>query len=311
MPDRRIPAKVLRERGAHDSYAREVTIHGAIKPAAIAATVLGAILMLRKPLTDAMLFHPEAGQYRTPSELGLHFEAISIVAADGVRTEAWWMPAPSASATVVFFHGNAGTMAYRLENARALVDEGFSVLFPEYRGYGNSEGQPSETGLYSDARAAVREAKRRAGELPLIVSGRSLGGAVAVDVATGKGVENEIDGLLVESSFTSLAEIAGKTGIPFAGRLVAYRFASEEKIASLRKPLLLVHGDQDELIPFEMCLRLRDAAKRAEWVDLHIVVGGTHNEIPRTGGEPYRKAWREFIARVAARRSQSTISKSP
>ncbi len=292
-------------------YHRPRIIEGTITAVAIAIVITGAIFMLRKPLTDAMLFHPEPGQYRTPAELGLHFETLSIGAPDGVRTEAWWMPAPSATAAVVFFHGNAGTMAYRLENARALVDEGFSVLFPEYRGYGNSEGQPSERGLYLDGRAAVREARKRACELPLIVSGRSLGGAVAIDVATEADLEDEIDGLIVESSFTSLPEIAGKTGIPFAGRLVAYSFASEEKIAALRKPLLLVHGDQDELIPFEMCLRLRDAAKGAEWVTLHAVRGGTHNEIPRTGGEPYRKAWREFAVRVAASRSQSTISRSP
>jgi len=208
---------------------------------------------------------------------------------------------------VVFFHGNAGTMAYRLENARALVDEGYSVLFPEYRGYGDSEGEADEEGLYLDGRAAAREAMARAGSEPVILSGRSLGGAVAIDVAT----EIEVDGLIIESSFTNLSAMAGKTGIPFASRMVAYSFASERKIGAIQAPILLVHGDQDDLVPFEMSLALRDAAHSAAWVDLHVVRGGTHNEIPRSGGEPYRRAWREFVTRVGARATQSTSSSNP
>jgi len=124
--------------------------------------------------------------------------------------------------------------------------------------------------------------------------GRSLGGAVAIGLAA----RHPVDGLIVESTFTSLREMAGGTGIPLAATVVAYRFESIELIARIRAPILIIHGDRDELIPFEMGTRLRTAAKASPEVRFHPVMGGTHNDTWVRGGEPYWGAWRSFVDHV-------------
>lgn len=268
--------------------------HLGLRIAIVLLLALGALFMFRRQLTNAMLFYPERGQWRSPGNLGLEYQELWVEAEDGVRTQAWFMPARAAQAMVLFFHGNAGTMADRLERAVILVQQDCSVLFSEYRGYGDSQGRPSEAGLYMDGRAAFTIARNLAGSLPVVVAGRSLGGAVAIEVAT----TEDPDAVVIESSFTSLREMAGRTGIPLAAKLVAYEFPSEEKIKRLRAPLLITHGDRDELVPYAMGQRLRDAAQNAARVDFHTVRGGTHNETPLEEDAAHWDAWRRFIARV-------------
>lgn len=261
-----------------------------------ALLLLLGLFMFRRVLTDAMLFHPTRGQPRTPAAIGLPFEEVWLRAADGTRTQAWWIPGQGRPIVVVCFHGNAGVIADRLENARELHALGVSLLVAEYRGYGDSEGKPSEEGLYADAEAALGEARRRAAGARVIAFGRSLGGAVAIDLAS----RQPVDGLVVESTFTSLPAMAAQTGLPLASRLVAYRFDSLAKIPRVTAPLLIVHGDADELVPFSMGERLRDAARASRSVAFHRVAGGDHNSSWVTGGEPYWASWRKILDEVAA-----------
>ena len=264
----------------------------ALEVAGALVVLVGVVWMFRERITDAMLFHPGRGQPRTPAAVGLEHEAIGLTADDGIRTQAWWIPGDGTGPVIVFFHGNAGVMADRLENARALTELGTSVFMPEYRGYGDSEGRPSERGLYADAVAALREAERRAGNRPVIAFGRSLGGAVAAHAAA----RIPIDGLVLESTFTSLAEMARIVlPLPGAGKLPPYRFDTLGTIRKLSIPVLILHGDADELIPFRMGAALARSAPEAI---LHRVVGGTHNDTWLVGGEPYWNAWAEFIERV-------------
>jgi fermentation-respiration switch protein FrsA (DUF1100 family) len=256
--------------------------------------------MLRKALTNALLFYPDRGQSRTPADLGMPFEEVWLRSPDGVRTQAWWIPGERGAPVVVMFHGNAGTMADRLENARLMRGFGVSLLLCEYRGYGDSQGKPSERGLRLDAERALVEARRRAGSGCVVVFGRSLGGAVAIDVASR--TSTAIDGLIAESTFTSLPDMArAATRISLASRVVAYRFDSASKIGRLAIPILIVHGDSDELVPFRMGERLRDLARAAPRVFFHRVPGGDHNSTWVLGGAGYERAWREFLAYVAAR----------
>jgi fermentation-respiration switch protein FrsA (DUF1100 family) len=226
----------------------------------------------------------------------LGYEELRLLSDDGISTQAWWIPyaGPPERAlgvAVVTFHGNAGTMADRLEHTRLLHDLGASVLTAEYRGYGDSEGSPSEEGLAADARAALAALRERAGPRGerAIVHGRSLGGAVAVRLAS----DESVDGLIVESTFTSLPEMAASTAIPLARRLVAYRFDSEERLASITTPLLVVHGDRDEMIPLAMGRRLHAAAGGP--AELLVVAGGTHNDTWIRGGEAYWACLRAFL----------------
>ena len=268
----------------------------------LAVLILSLILALMIPtllrqMTNAFLFHPETGQTRRPSAVGLEFEELSLVADDGVRTQAWWIPAaPNTGApatAVVTFHGNAGTMADRLEHTRGLHDLGVSVLTAEYRGYGDSGGSPSEEGLAADARAAFDELARRAPGERLVIHGRSLGGAVAIRLAD----ERSAAGLVVESTFTKLRHMAGRSGIPLASHLVAYDFDSERRLRGIETPLLLVHGEADELIPVAMGRALADAA--AGPVELLLVPGGSHNDTWVRAGAAYwhrLDAWFKTLA---------------
>lgn len=248
--------------------------------------------MFTEAITRSMVFYPERGQQTTPRAVGLDFEEVWLQSDDGVRTQAWWIPAKSPRAVLVAFHGNAGTMAHRLPFYKRLHDLSCSLLTAEYRGYGDSSGTPSEKGLYADAEAALVEARRRAAMgTPIVAWGRSLGGAVAIYLAHSQ----SLDGLIAESTFTSLPDMAALTGIPFARTLVAYDFDSLSRIRTVKAPILLVHGEADELVPFAMGERLRDAALAAASVTFHAVARGEHNSTWLQGGRAYFEAIDAFI----------------
>jgi uncharacterized protein len=283
-----------------------------VRRARYAAAVLLLLLLLLvvlmiptllRQVTNAFLFHPMSGQSRAPDAVGLTFEEVTLVAEDGVRTQAWWIPwggdpAEALVVSVVTFHGNAGTMADRLEHTRLLHDLGVSVLTAEYRGYGDSEGSPTEEGLAADARAALSELRRRAPSDRVVVHGRSLGGAVAARLAS----DVAVDGLVVESTFTTLRDMAGRSGIPLASHLIAYEFDSLARVRELQTPLLIVHGQADELIPVDMGRQLRDAAGGP--VELLEVPGGTHNDTWVRGGSTYWNrlgAWLKTVAHRSPR----------
>ena len=256
---------------------------------------------------DAIVFHPVRGQARTPAAVGLDYEEVWLVAADGIRTQAWWMPSKRGAndglgVTLLSFHRNAGTMALRLEFYRQLHDLGVSVFAVEYRGYGDSEGDPGEVGFAQDARAALADARVRAaarGEI-VVVHGRSLGGAVAARLAS----EADVDGLLLEASFTSLADMADRTGIPFARHLVRHEFEVVEQIQAVESPVMIVHGQADRVVPHSMGEQLRDAARRrglpVTWLS---VPGGGHLDTRALAGRDFwsgLEAWLGGLPRPGA-----------
>jgi len=254
-------------------------------------------------MTDAFLFHPEVGQARDPSALDIPFVEQRLVTEDGVRIQAWWMPRAATDGglgvTIVTFHGNGGTMSDRLEWCSLVHRMGASVLAVEYRGYGDSDGTPSEDGLALDARAGLLEARRLAGESgdKVVVHGRSLGGAVAIGLAGGQ----DVDGLIAESTFTSLPDMAARTAIPLARQMVAYDFESERRIAQVGAPVLLIHGDADEVVPYAMGERLREAAESAGLsVSFLSVSGGEHNSTWTQAGDAYVVLLRDWLRDVGA-----------
>ena len=136
-------------------------------------------------ILDRLIFQPSPGVDLRPEALGIEAEEVFLEAEDGVRLHAFFLPAPAASRALLFLHGNAGNASHRLPNAAALARLGTHVLLLDYRGYGLSEGTPSEAGVYADARAGLAYLLNERGfaENRTVVFGRSLGGAVAVDVA--------------------------------------------------------------------------------------------------------------------------------
>jgi fermentation-respiration switch protein FrsA (DUF1100 family) len=239
--------------------------------------------------------------------LGCEVEDCDYLAADGVRLHSWWVerhdPAAADDPVLLFFHGNAGNLSDRAEFAAALAREvPARVLLAGYRGYGRSEGRPSEEGLAKDALAAWQVATETRG-VPaerVIIFGKSLGGAVAVRLAD----EVSPAGLIVESSFTSIPDMA-RQHYPFVPRaLIRTEMDSLGRIGGISCPKLFVHSRDDEIVPYAMGERLFEAASQPK--RFFELSGAGHNETWLVGGGTYMKVIREFVVEATGSRRQET-----
>ena len=211
----------------------------------------------------------------TPPE-GLPVEDAWFAAEDDTRLHGWYCSHPTPVAHVLFCHGNAGNLTDRAALMQQLHDQHrVAVLMFDYRGYGRSEGKPSEKGVMQDARAARAWLAQRANvvEQDIVLMGRSLGGAVAIDLAAQDGAR----GLILESTFTSLPDVASRLAWWAAPKLTMQtRLNSLAKIGNYHGPLLYSHGSADRLIPFGQGEKLFAAANEPK----HFVTieGGDHND---------------------------------
>ncbi len=264
---------------------------------AVAALALLLSLGMWNSFVDRMIFHPTRGADLRPEDLGIEAESVWLVTEDGVRIHAYTVPSPGASRAVLFLHGNAGNASHRLPNAALLARLGAQVLLLDYRGYGLSDGTPSEAGVYADARAGlayVTETLR----IPVrrtVLFGRSLGGAVAVDLAQ----DRDLAGVILESTFTSTAETARELFGPVLGALAPKSFASLQKIGRVRAPLLFFHGDRDEIVAYALGRRLFDAAPEPKHFE--TISGAGHNNTVEVGGHDYFARIGRFLDEVAPR----------
>ena len=222
---------------------------------------------------------------------------------DGVTVHGWYVTAHDAPegsrAVVVHFHGNAGNILDRADHVDALAARGVDVFILSYRGYGKSEGEPSEAGLYEDAEATYAYLVGERGIEPsrVVPYGQSLGSAVAVELAT----RHPVGRLILESPFTSAPEL-GRRFYPFLPDFIfdrlEHRFDSLSKIGRVRAPLLVIHGEQDEIVPVEMGRRLYEAAPEPkEW---YAIPHAGHNDTPWVGGDAYYDRIAAFARRAAA-----------
>ena len=222
--------------------------------------------------------------FDSPKVYGLAPVEVWIEARDGAKLNAWFLAAPSSAKVLLWFHGNAENIGMGLEQMKAFARLGVNILALDYRGYGKSEGSPDEAGVYRDGQAAYEYLvqTRRFEPKNIILYGHSLGGAVAVDVAS----KNPCGGLIVESSLSSGREMARLIfHVPGIGYIFKSRFDSAEKIPSVRAPVLIIHGTRDRVIPFWMGRKLYDAAREPK--SFFAVEGAGHNDVLVVGGEPY------------------------
>lgn len=245
-------------------------------------------------IVDSVLFHPTPGVDLHPAQVGVEGEEVFLETEDGVRIHGFWLPREGATRAILFLHGNAGNASHRLPNAAALVGLDAHVLLLDYRGYGRSEGRPDEAGVYRDAAAGWAHLTGERGLDPtrIVVFGRSLGGAVAIDLVQ----DRPIAGLIVESTFSSLADMASRL-IPPAAWFLGGRFDSQSKIERLRAPLLAFHGDRDEIVPYALGQKLFEAAPEPK--DFTTLTGAGHNDTVEVGGPPYFDRIRRFLDTVA------------
>jgi len=227
-----------------------------------------------------------------PEVYGFHIEDVWLTTADNVRVNAWYLPASASQKTLLWFHGNAENIWDGLGQLTFYPRLGINVLAADYRGYGKSEGTPSETGVYSDADAAY-DYLTQVRHIPpenIIIYGHSLGGAVAIDLAS----RRPCGGLIVQSSFTSVRDMARRLfRIPLLEYLPRSRFDSLAKIRRVRVPILIVHGTRDETVPFSMGQRLFEAAPEPKY--FFAVPGAGHNDLLEVGGERLLERFKSFI----------------
>ena len=241
-----------------------------------------------------LVFFPTRALVAGPADFGLRADELSVRTDDGLTLHGWWIAGPGRR-VLIWYHGNAGNIADRLHNARWFVEQlGVDVLLVDYRGYGRSEGTPDEAGLYRDGLAIYDVvAARGVPAHDVILFGRSLGGAVAIEVA----LRRPAGAVVLESAFRSVPAMARVHYWFVPGGAIRTRMDNESKIGRVPAPILLLHGDRDRIVPLAHSRRLRELAARP--ARLHVIAGAGHNDTYLVGGAPYADAWRSFLQDTA------------
>ncbi len=256
-----------------------------IKPLLILLAVCLIFFLYVRYLEDSSIFYPNRTILLTPADKGLSYEEVFIPTPEGIKICGWFFPNPEAQSTLLFLHGNAGNIGDRLNKITAFLHMGVNVFIIDYRGYGKSEGVPSEEGIYQDAVAAYDYLINRGGESQkkIIAYGASLGGAVAIDLAA----KRSLAALIVDSSFSSAADVS-RVFYPFIPTfLLKTKMDSAGKIKNIFVPKLIIHSREDELIPIRLGKKLYEAAVAPK---KFLEISGGHN-----ADQAEDPVWREGI----------------
>ena len=248
-----------------------------------------------KRLERRFVFFPSPVVEYTPGDVGLAYEDAYFDTDDGHRLHRWYIPGTTDS-TWLWFHSNGGNVGHRLIELALLRQRfGVNLLIFDYRGYGKSEGRPSEMGTYQDARAALRYLRERAdlSSGPIVYFGHSLGSAIAVELA----LEHPPGGLVLVSPFTAIKDMA-RLAYPWlpVGLLVGNSYDTRARIPNVRCPLLILHGVEDELVPITQAEGLFEAAQEPK--SFQALFGTGHNDTFEASGEVFWSALAEFLSRL-------------
>lgn len=239
------------------------------------------------------IFYPLKNIEYTPKDMGLNYIDAYFKTDDGLLLNGWLTISGKENPNLLWCHGNAGNISHRVENIKLLHDEGINVFIFDYRGYGKSQGRPSEAGVYSDAMAAFNYLYSRndIDRNKIIIFGRSLGASVAIDLV----LRIKARGLILESAFTSVKDM-GRLHYPYIPlrRVVSHKFDSLSKISKINIPVLFIHGDRDDIVPVEMGKKLFTAANEPK--DFYIIEGAGHNDTYIIGGKRYFEKIKQFIS---------------
>jgi fermentation-respiration switch protein FrsA (DUF1100 family) len=241
-----------------------------------------------------IVFFPESYLEATPKDYRLNdYEDVFFPAEDGTRLHGWFVNAPDKRAVLLWFHGNAGNISHRLHNLKKLHDAlQIPIFIFDYREYGQSEGEISKAGTFSDAWGAFRYLVDEKGcdASSVLLFGRSLGTALAVDIASR---ENCL-GVILESAFTSTDEIMQRY-FPFfkPPATSAVKYDSLSLIDKINAPLLFIHGQFDQTIPISMARRLFEKAHTAK--EFYEIPRADHNDTYLVGGHEYFAVWQNFL----------------
>jgi len=297
---------------------------------ALSLTALVATLLYVKQ--DSMLYFPEISglprrpndnpaRYRSPEEHQVPYEDLYIECEDGVTIHAWLILRTKEKndlPTLIFFHGNAGNIGLRIPNALHMLQHlNSNILMVEYRGYGNSDSiKPSEAGLKKDAQAAMKFISKhpKIDASKLFIFGRSLGGAVAFDLAQ-YAEENNIPlaGVIVENTFLSIARMVDQLMpmiAPLKSLVLRIGWNSCDIVPKLTLPVLYLAGLRDELVPHSHMRELFETTTKSRLPKIHLIKRGTHNETWLKGGQAYWDAIKSFMAEAQSACGSTVTSTS-
>jgi len=260
---------------------------------AVLIGVLLSILLIRM-FEERFIFFPDIayGGGDKPEDYGLRAEEVFLTSSDGVRIHGFWSPAPGAERTILLFHGNAGNLSHRLDYVAFLNLLPANVLAIDYRGYGKSDGRPTEEGVYLDAQAAYDYVTRERGVRPeqIVAVGQSLGVAVAVDLAS----QRPLAGLILEGGFPSARRVARRAiWLPGISYIIRSKFDSAAKLKNLRVPVLVAHCRQDSVLAFALGEELYAAANEPK--TLVAYPGPCHEPLFHADPNDYTTKLRMFL----------------
>lgn len=257
------------------------------------------IWLLLPVITDGLInsiaFHPVNGEHVSEEQIGVPIGEVYIPTSDGLKIHGFYLNRPGSNRAIIYFHGNACAAWQLLYIAKQMSELDVNVLIVDYRGYGFSEGRPDEKGIYIDAKAAIDYLTSQRGipENRIVLFGRSLGGAVAIDAAQGM----DLAGVVVMSTIRSGRQMAKDMGLGFLAPLVGDRFASKSKIRNVNVPLLSFHGDADEIVLLAQGIAIFKAANQPK--EMFIIKGAGHNDIFEVAGDQFWQPFMEFLNNVA------------
>ncbi len=254
--------------------------------------ILSGIVFYQQ-LENIIIFYPDKALDDRPSNWDLSYRDIKFLTPDGQKLHGWFFPASGKPPVLLFCHGNAGNISHRIENIKFLVKRDISVFIFDYRGYGQSSGRPSEKGIYIDGIAAYDYLTEIEKISPnrIVIFGRSIGSAVAIELA----LKRKVRCLIIESTFTSTKDMA-KTIFPFfiVSPFLPHHYNNIIKIGYVSAPKLIIHGNNDKIVPFTMGEKL--FAKATGPKTFLPLNGAGHNDTYIIGGEGYFDALVNFIS---------------
>jgi len=277
------------------------------------SVLIGCLALLMLSGCMHVFFQPLRPLVLNPAQLGLSYEDIDFHSADGTKLHGWFFPAKTQTVkgTFIQFHGNAENISTHFRSLVWVIEHGYHLFTFDYRGYGRSEGQVSMAGAVDDALAAIVQARRFSASeagTKLIPYGQSLGGALLLYVAGTMKDRQDIAVVIADSAFSSYQALAREKLAshwltfllqPLAYVLVSDRYAPQHVLAEISPvPLLIIHGDGDELVPVHHGQRIYDRAKAPKWFWKLAGVGHIQSMAPRYG--QYRQTLLDFLDQLAS-----------
>ena len=256
-------------------------MNSVLKTLLILIAVLLALNACLPAIENQLVFWPLYDESETPADYGLEFEVLELASEDGTRLHAWAIPYKEDAPWLIYFHGNTSNMTKNLPTPLLIRERaGMNLLMAGYRGYYQSEGKPGEAGLYQDAQAYYNYLlSQDITPDEIVLWGFSLGSGVAAELAS----KQEVAALILQAPYTSVPDAARwryNTALPDS--LFQNHFRTKDKIGDINAPLLIVHGENDDTIPFEHSLSLIELASEPKRL---ISFQGNHDSLKRRAEE--------------------------